>query len=84
MTSRILAEIARSKRPGLHVLLVTGYADLPASELARLPRLAKPYQQAELKAAIEAVLVKADRADGQWRAASSPAISSAGTGLPKR
>jgi PAS domain S-box-containing protein len=56
MTGLELAEIARSKRPGLPVLLVTGYADLPACELAKLPRLAKPYQQADLQAAIEALL----------------------------
>ena len=56
MTGVELAEIARSKRPGLPILLVTGYADLPASELAKLPRLAKPYQQADLQAAIEALL----------------------------
>ena len=56
MTGIELAEIARSKRPGLPILLVTGYADLPACELAKLPRLAKPYQQADLQAAIEALL----------------------------
>ena len=56
MTGVELAEIVRSKRPDLPILLVTGYADLPASELAKLPRLAKPYQQADLQAAIEALL----------------------------
>ena len=56
MTGIELAEIARSMRPGLPILLVTGYADLPACELAKLPRLAKPYQQADLQAAIEALL----------------------------
>jgi CheY-like chemotaxis protein len=56
MTGVELAEIVRSKRPELPILLVTGYADLPASELAKLPRLAKPYQQADLQAAIEALL----------------------------
>jgi CheY-like chemotaxis protein len=65
MTGLQLAEVARSKRPGLPVLLVTGYADLPACELARLPRLAKPYQQAELKAAIEALL--SSRSDDRLR-----------------
>jgi PAS domain S-box-containing protein len=56
MTGIELAEIARSMRPGLPILLVTGYADLPACELAKLPRLAKPYHQADLQAAIEALL----------------------------
>jgi CheY-like chemotaxis protein len=57
MTGIELARIARTKRPGLPILLVTGYADLPACELAKLPRLAKPYQQADLQAAIEALLL---------------------------
>ena len=56
MTGVELAKLARRKRPGLPILLVTGYADLPASELAKLPRLSKPYQQADLQAAIEALL----------------------------
>jgi hypothetical protein len=38
------------------VLLATGYADLPAGRLANLPRLAKPYQQAQLQAEIEKLL----------------------------
>jgi PAS domain S-box-containing protein len=58
MTGIELAEIARSKRPGLPILLVTGYADLPACELAKLPRLAKPYNLADLQGAIEALLSK--------------------------
>jgi PAS domain S-box-containing protein len=56
MTGIQLAEIARSTRPNLPVLLATGYADLPASRLANLPRLSKPYQQAQLQAEIEKLL----------------------------
>jgi CheY-like chemotaxis protein len=56
MTGIQLAEIVRRKRPDLPVLLATGYADLPASKLANLPRLAKPYQQAQLQAEIEKLL----------------------------
>ena len=56
MTGIQLAEIVRSKRPELPVLLATGYTDLPASKLANLPRLAKPYQQAQLQAEIEKLL----------------------------
>jgi nitrogen-specific signal transduction histidine kinase len=56
MTGIQLAEIVRSKRPNLPVLLATGYADLPASKLANLPRLSKPYQQAQLQAEIEKLL----------------------------
>jgi PAS domain S-box-containing protein len=56
MTGIQLAEIVRSKRPNLPVLLATGYADLPASRLANLPRLSKPYRQAQLQAEIEKLL----------------------------
>jgi signal transduction histidine kinase/DNA-binding response OmpR family regulator len=56
MTGIQLAEIVRSRRPHMPVLLATGYTDLPASKLANLPRLAKPYQQAQLQAEIEKLL----------------------------
>jgi len=56
MTGIQLAEIVRQKRPGLPVLLATGYTDLPAGKLANVPRLSKPYQQAELQAEIEKLL----------------------------
>jgi PAS domain S-box-containing protein len=56
MTGIQLAEIVRSKRPELPVLLATGYTDLPTSKLANLPRLSKPYQQAQLQAEIEKLL----------------------------
>jgi signal transduction histidine kinase/DNA-binding response OmpR family regulator len=56
MTGIQLAEIVRSKRPNLPVLLATGYTDRPTSKLANLPRLSKPYQQAQLQAEIEKLL----------------------------
>jgi FixJ family two-component response regulator len=56
MTGIQLAEIVRSKRPRLPVLLATGYTDLPTSKLANLPRLSKPYLQAQLQAEIEKLL----------------------------
>ena len=56
MTGIQLAEIVRTKRPQLPVLLATGYTDLPTSKLANLPRLSKPYQQAQLQAEIEKLL----------------------------
>ena len=43
-----LAEEARRLRPGLPILLATGYADLPAHAAFELPRLSKPYQQRQL------------------------------------
>jgi PAS domain S-box-containing protein len=56
MTGIQLAEIVRRTRPDLPVLLATGYTDLPAGKLANLPRLSKPYQQAQLQAEIEKLL----------------------------
>jgi signal transduction histidine kinase/CheY-like chemotaxis protein len=48
MTGLQLAEEARRLRPGLPILLATGYADLPASAALEVPRLSKPYQQRQL------------------------------------
>ena len=38
MTGTQLAAIARRQRPGLPILLVSGYADLPSSQLAKIGR----------------------------------------------
>ena len=57
MTGLELAEIARRKWPNLRVLLATGYADLPNHEKTDLPRLSKPYRQAQLQAEIDRLLV---------------------------
>ena len=51
-----LAEEARKLRPGLPILLATGYADLPARATSDLPRLNKPYHQKELAEQIVALL----------------------------
>jgi signal transduction histidine kinase/CheY-like chemotaxis protein len=48
MTGLQLAEEARRLRPGLPILLATGYAELPTSAALELPRLSKPYQQRQL------------------------------------
>jgi CheY-like chemotaxis protein len=47
------AERARQLRPGLPMLLVSGYADLPQRSPVDLPRLGKPYHQQQLAAEIE-------------------------------
>jgi CheY-like chemotaxis protein len=59
MTGTELAEIVREKRPGLPVLLVTGYAELPENAAFSLPRLAKPYLQVQLQAQIDRLLAQA-------------------------
>lgn len=56
MTGIELIEIVRPQHPELPVLLATGYADLPAGKWSDLPRLAKPYQQAQLEAEVGRLL----------------------------
>jgi signal transduction histidine kinase/CheY-like chemotaxis protein len=68
MTGLELAEIARRKWPNIRVLLATGYADLPHHEKTDLPRLSKPYHQAQLQAEINRLL-----GGQQCRPAASPA-----------
>ena len=48
MTGLQLAETARALRPGLQVILATGFAELPPGADPTLERLAKPFTQAEL------------------------------------
>jgi PAS domain S-box-containing protein len=48
MTGLQLAREIEGLRPGLRIALATGYADLPPGADVDLPRLAKPYSQAEL------------------------------------
>ncbi len=59
MTGVELAEQARLLAPDLPVLLATGYADLPSGTTTDLPRLAKPYQQAELASQLSRLLGRA-------------------------
>ncbi|MDO7842668.1 hypothetical protein Q5H94_10035 [Sphingomonas sp. CA1-15] len=55
MTGADLARAAKKLRPRLHVLVVSGYSD--ATGLAAdLPRLEKPFRQAELASHLEAVM----------------------------
>jgi len=48
MTGVELAAAARALRPGLAVLLATGYAELPEGTPCDLPRLEKPFRADEL------------------------------------
>jgi CheY-like chemotaxis protein len=54
MSGLQLAEELRRLRPGLPVLLATGYGEVPALDAAGLGRLSKPFGQPTLSAAIEA------------------------------
>jgi hypothetical protein len=50
MTGIELAERIRALRPGLPVIIASGYSGLPAGEGTRLPRLDKPYRLDTLSA----------------------------------
>jgi signal transduction histidine kinase/DNA-binding response OmpR family regulator len=56
MTGTQLATFAKALRPGLPILLATGYAELSSGEAEDLPRLPKPYRQEQLQAEIEKLL----------------------------
>jgi signal transduction histidine kinase len=56
MTGVQLAEIVRRKRPNMPILLATGYADLPPNQQSPLPKLSKPYHQAQLQSEIDRLL----------------------------
>ncbi len=55
MTGVQLAEALAQMRPGLRVILATGYAELPPGTDPRLHRLAKPFTQSQLALAVDAI-----------------------------
>ncbi len=55
MTGTELAACIRRKWPRLPVVLASGYADLPEDEQPDLPRLSKPYRQADLAGVLAAL-----------------------------
>lgn len=55
MTGAALAEEVRAFRPGMPIILATGYADLPPGRAQQLPRLAKPYSVEDLSAALATI-----------------------------
>ncbi|WP_342151912.1 MHYT domain-containing protein [Methylorubrum sp. SB2] len=63
MTGRQLAEAIRAEWPRLPVLLATGHAEAAQDAHLALPRLNKPYGQADLAAAITDCLRQRDGAD---------------------
>jgi PAS domain S-box-containing protein len=52
MNGTELADAARENRPDLPILIATGFAELAPGEHAALPRIAKPFTQAELGRAV--------------------------------
>jgi CheY-like chemotaxis protein len=56
MTGLQLIERIRAERPDMPILLVTGYSDLPSGSHPQVRRLNKPFDQAALARALEAVM----------------------------
>jgi len=56
MNGAQLAEAAHKLRPHMPILLATGYAEIPKGETIDLPRLGKPYSQAQLAREISRLL----------------------------
>jgi CheY-like chemotaxis protein len=53
-----LADIVHAERPALPIVLATGYADVRSAEgkVLQLPRVEKPFSQADLADAIDKVM----------------------------
>jgi signal transduction histidine kinase len=64
MTGLQLAEAVRRLRPGLPVLLATGYAEMQDAALPGVSRLSKPFEQAALARAVAGCLAGASTAPG--------------------
>jgi PAS domain S-box-containing protein len=56
MNGAELAREIRTLRPGMPILLATGYASLAGNAMADLPLLPKPFRQTELAATIERLM----------------------------
>jgi CheY-like chemotaxis protein len=57
MSGTQLIEALRARRPALPVILATGYAELPHGVSASIGRLAKPFTQRALAAALAATAI---------------------------
>jgi CheY-like chemotaxis protein len=64
MTGLELIDGARALRPALAVLLVTGYAELPAGTAPEMIRLSKPFLESHLHAAVDQAMAAAPRTAG--------------------
>jgi PAS domain S-box-containing protein len=63
MTGDDLADAARAGWPELPILIISGYAELPAGLTLRFPRLAKPFREEELAVAVTNLVQRAASGD---------------------
>ena len=59
-----LVEQARALRPSMRAMLITGYSDIAEGPGSSLPRLGKPYRQADLAQCVAEQLAPAPAPDG--------------------
>ncbi|MGQ2909332.1 MAG: response regulator [Aliihoeflea sp.] len=52
MTGMELAKALRTQWPLLPIVMATGYAELPEGNVLNLPKLSKPFTQAQLEEAV--------------------------------
>ena len=86
MTGQELAERLEELHPGLPVVIATGYAEIPAAAARARPRLAKPFTQDDLAAAVQAALdpVRGGRRKGPGSRAPDAGPGRAARPEPKR
>jgi len=70
-----LADEVRALRPHVPVLLLTGYANLAKGEAVGLPRLAKPFREADLAREVAALLSRETPDERRKRIKPVPAVS---------
>ena len=58
MTGSELARVIRSRWPGVGIVLSSGHVDLPGADIARLPRLDKPYRADQVRKAVDQAICR--------------------------
>jgi CheY-like chemotaxis protein len=76
MTGLQLAEAIKRERPGLPVLIATGFAEMEPDAASSLPKLAKPFTESELLRELERVLPRTRKNARVLKFPNSPSSSS--------
>ncbi|NJO53989.1 MAG: response regulator, partial [Bacteroidales bacterium] len=58
MTGSDLARIIRTRWPGVGIVLSSGHVDLPGADIAKLPRLDKPYRVDQVRRAVDEAMCR--------------------------
>lgn len=61
MSGADLAGILHGRLPNLPIIIATGYAELPAEKAAGLFKLAKPFSQGEVEAAVHSAILRSSK-----------------------